>query len=498
MLPSATMDCLLVHVPKMLEWSPYFGWTSRIDFLSMGVLSIAEELDRHGLSCRVLHVGVEKQLDPAFSLIEYARRHQPRVVAFALHWHPQTWDVLEAARQLHEALPEIFIVLGGLTASCFSAEILDQHPAVSAVIRGEAEVPLRQLVAGAPLASVENLSWRDGASTRVNPQTFVSANADMDGWSFGAWHLVEHAQRCLDQAWRHLWDSRLRGRFAPPTEPTLYGAALGRGCVGTCTWCAGSYGAIRETTGRKKTAWRSGERVAATVQAARAAGAARIYTCFDPHPRREAEILGILEVLGSLEPKVKLDFECFGLPSPEVVRAFHQHLDPSSVLIVSPECASEDVRRRHRAFPFSNADLEATLTHMGQLGMRTDLYFILGLPGEDRAGIAATRDMQADLSARFPAVRRQFTWPLEMEPGAPWHREPERFGLTLRHRTLADFAEAHRQPDYRLGYDTATLAESEILALHDAWFLKVPPPVATALKGYLREFGAPPPLARRF
>ena len=492
------MDCLIAHIPKMLEWSPTFGWTSRILFMSMGTLSIAEELDRAGLSTRVLHLGVEKQLDPSFSLIEYVRQHQVRVVAFALHWHPQTFDVLEAARQLHAAEPGVFIVLGGLTATCFATEILASHPAVHAVIRGEAERPLRQLVEGTPLAEVENLSWRDGAILRDNPQTYLTSGADMDASTFGAWHLVEHAAQVLSQSWRHMWDARLRGRLAPPTEPTLFGAALGRGCLGTCTWCAGSYGPMRAATGRKKTAWRAAERVAETFEAARAAGAKRIYTCFDPHPRRADELLTLLDVLGALNPKVSLDFECFGLPSPELVRAFHANLDPSSTLIVSPECADEAVRKQHRAFPFSNADLYAMLEQMGQLGMRSDLYYILGLPGEDRAGIAATRDMQADLSRRFPAVRKQFTWPLEMEPGAPWHRDPARFGLTLRHSSLADFYEAHRQPNFSLGYDTAALKEAEILSLYHDWFLRVPEGVARALAGYHREFGAAPKFAREF
>lgn len=492
------MDCLIAHIPKMLEWSPTFGWTSRIDFMSMGTLALAEELDRAGLSCRVVHVGVEKQLDPSFSLTQYVRTHQVRVLALALHWHPQTYDVLEAARQLKAAEPGLFLVLGGLTATCFAAEILAEHPAVDAVIRGEAERPLRQLVEGQPLGAVENLSWRDGAEIRHNPVTFLTSGADMDALTFGAWHLVEHAAQCLSQSWRHLWDPRLRGRLAPPVEPTLFGAALGRGCLGTCTWCAGSYGAMRATTGRRKTAWRAAERVAETFEAARSAGAKRIYTCFDPHPRRAEQILTLLEVLGQLSPRVPLDFECFGLPSEQVVRAFHHNLDPSSTLIVSPECADEAARKRHRAFPFSNADLFATLTLMGQLGMKTDLYYIIGLPGEDRSGVAATRDLQDDLKARFTSVRRQFTWPLEMEPGAPWHRDPEAHGLTLRHRALADFYEAHRQPEFSLGYDTATLTEAEILSLYRDWFLRVPEGVARALAAYLREFGAPPPLARVF
>ncbi len=485
-------------MPKMLEWSRYFGWISRIDFLSMGTLSIAEEMDQAGLSVRVLHFGVEKRINPEFSLVQYVRQHRPRFLAFAMHWHPQTYDVLEAARAIKAAVPEVFVVIGGLTASRFAADVLKQYPCIDAVVCGEAERPMRILVAGDPLQSIENLYWRNGDQVVSNPQTFVTSGQDMDAYLFGSWHLVEHARECLSQDWRYIWDDDLRESMARKIEPTLFGAALGRGCVGTCTWCAGSYGSMRETTGRKKTAWRSAERVAETFEAARNAGAKRIYTCFDPHPRKEQEILTLLEVLGSLKDKIALDFECFGLPSPRVVDAFHAHLDPSSTLIVSPECANEEVRRQHRAFPFSNAELENTLDHMTRLGMHTDLYFVLGLPGEDVDGIRATKAMQDDLRARHPLIRTMFTWPLEMEPGAPWHREPDRFGLTLRHRDLTDFHRAHGARDFALGYDTATLSEREIMYYHDQWFMGIPDETKAALAAYLEEFGDSPKFARSY
>ena len=52
-------DCVLVHVPEMLEWSPLMGWSARVTFVSIGLLSIAEELVRGGRSTRIVHVGDE-------------------------------------------------------------------------------------------------------------------------------------------------------------------------------------------------------------------------------------------------------------------------------------------------------------------------------------------------------------------------------------------------------------------------------------------------------
>jgi radical SAM superfamily enzyme YgiQ (UPF0313 family) len=487
------LDVLLVHVPKLLERSPITGWGSRINFLSMGIFSIAEELTRQRLATRIVHLGVEKQLDRSFRLADYVRRHAVPVVAFALHWHPQSYDTIEAARQLKAAVPETRIVLGGLTASHFAREILETHRFIDAVICGEAERPLAQYVAaqrtGASLATVENLFWRDDAGEdtmiRAQPVTFVSNADDMNGWRFDAWDLLEHRETYLLQNWGNSWEPELAAQSSP-REATIFGAALGRGCMGTCTWCSGSFGPMKVLTGRKKTAWRSADRIAQTMDSMRSHGVRRIYTCFDPLPNRMREVLELFETLGRLSEKVVVDFETFGLPAPEMVEAFARHLHPSSHLIISPESSDEGLRDRHRAFPFSNADLEDRLGQMERLGVQSELYFIIGLPGETRATIEATASWQRDLKRRFPGIKSTFTCPLEMEPNSPWHLHPERFGLTLRHKTFADFHRAHGRDEFSLGYDLETLTEAEILGLHEQHFLPWPPPTVSRLRDFYR------------
>jgi hypothetical protein len=69
-----------------------------------------------------------------------------------------------------------------------------------------------------------------------------------------------------------------------------------------------------------------------------------------------------------------------------------------------------------------------------------------------------------------------------MEPNSPWFLHPERYGLTLRHRTLRDFYQAHRQPTMALGYDLPTLTEQELLSLHEDMFLPLSAEERAALR----------------
>ena len=462
------------------------GWAARVNFVSMGLLSIAEELVRYGHQTRIVHVGVEKLLNRNWSLIRYLRDSGTQVVAFALHWHPQTYDTLVLAKQVKEALPHLQVVLGGLTAGYFAKDILENFP-VDVVIRGEGERPLARLVEavknGKAFDDIPNISWRSNGQLKHNAQTFLTTGEDMDTWSFSGFSLMENADTYLRLDWRLPWEPELAAKRLNPT-PTIFGLAMGRGCLGTCTWCAGSYGTTKAATGRKKTAWRRAERIAETIAAARDQGVQRFYSCFDPHPKKTEELLHLFKLLGAMTPRVSLDFEAFSLPQPEVLEAFMDNLAPDSAMILSPETSNESLRKDHRAFPFSNQELEACLDRLEENNWPSLLYFIIGLPSETRADILETAAYQQMLKGRYSKISKIFTWPLEMEPNSPWFNEPERFNIRLRHRTLRDFYRAHRAPDFSLGYDSSHLREMEILALRNEHFMGVPSEKLQPIKAY--------------
>ena len=171
------MDCLFLHVPKSSNtYRPihHFLW---INFLPMGLLGLADLLERHGFSTQIVHEGVERMEDKTFSLLSYLREKTPRIVALDLHWHPQSYDVIETAKAIKAAFPHTYLVLGGFTASFFHEEILKNFDAVDGIIRGEGEKPLVELtraVAGGngDLFSVPNLSWRRKGRILINPLSY--------------------------------------------------------------------------------------------------------------------------------------------------------------------------------------------------------------------------------------------------------------------------------------------------------------------------------------
>lgn len=143
------------------------------------------------------------------------------------------------------------------------------------------------------------------------------------------------------------------------------------------------------------------------------------------------------------------------------------------MVIFSPETFREDVRQRHRGYPFSNAQLEESLTLLDSEKIRCVLYFTVGLPEESRDDIEQTARYQKMLQSKHPCIKEVWTFPLEMEPASPWFEEPATYGIKTSLRTITDFYDIHKKSRALLGYDTAHLRESEILLLYCKLFCNV-------------------------
>jgi radical SAM superfamily enzyme YgiQ (UPF0313 family) len=137
----ARIDCLFLHVPKLLNYYRPFHRFFWINFLPMGLLGLADLIHRQGVSTQILHMGVERIENRAFSILSYLKEKTPPIVLLDLHWQHQSFDVMETARAIKAAFPKITIFLGGFTASFFHEEIMKNFDAVDGVIRGEAEIP---------------------------------------------------------------------------------------------------------------------------------------------------------------------------------------------------------------------------------------------------------------------------------------------------------------------------------------------------------------------
>jgi radical SAM superfamily enzyme YgiQ (UPF0313 family) len=448
------VDCLFVHVPKFKNYYRPIGDYIFVNYMPMGVLALADLLVREGYATEVLHLGVEWIADRAFSLIDYIAKKRPRIVALSLHWHPQSYEVLEQARLIKKAFPEISIVLGGLTASFYHHEIMERFPWVDAVVRGEGEVPLLQLmkaiIQGGLLEQIPNLTWRQGGQVRENPLAYCASQEIMDGLCFTNFPLLKNYRTYIDWVLMPFFVkgfSKERNRLFFSLKTPLFDLMIGRGCPVNCTWCGGGRDAQRIIAGRRQVIFRDRERVMDSIREALRWGYETMHVCFDPYPHRPDYYLGLFSRIREERLKVEFFFESFGLPTRAFIDAFAQTFGPRSLVAISPESGSEEVRRRNKGYSYTNQELLDCLAYTREKGVQVDLFFGIGLAYEKEADLHETARLIARIRRQFPNVRGIRTFTIEMEPAAPWFLHPERFGVETDLRSFSDFYTYHKEED---------------------------------------------------
>ncbi len=446
------VDVLFLHVPKLINYYRPVNQFIWINFLPMGLLGLADLLQSCGISSQVVHLGVEWIEDHDFSILEYIREKAPRIVAMDLHWHHQSFDAMEHVKKIKAAFPQTYVLLGGFTASFFHEEIMKNFDGVDGIIRGEAEAPLLELASALlqgkdDLFSVPNLTWRRKGRILINPLSYIASEEELNRLSFTNFSLLKNYPtyiRYIGQPFYVKGVSKQKNFWMYSLKSPIYHLTVGRGCPFQCTWCGGGRSSLGTITGRKEVTFRSVERVLHSVREAISHGYETFHICFDPYPQRPHYFLDLFERLRQEKIKMECFFESFGLPTNDFIRSFKATFPgPKSLIALSPEVGSEQLRKIHKGHPYSNHALMEALDRLKAEGVFCDLFFTLGIPFEKEEDVQQTIRLQKVIRYRYPNVKGIRTFTVEMEPGSPWHLDPEEYGVKTSLHHFMDFYHYH-------------------------------------------------------
>ena len=447
-------DCLFIHVPHVSSHDSY-SCSFFVNIIAMGIFSMSNEIKKNGYNPQIFNLGVEKIKNPDFDIAEYIKEHNIKLVGMSLHWHYQTYDTLLVAKHIKEINPDTHIFLGGIMSSAFAEDILKDCSYIDMVIKGEGEKPVVELVKKIKnndydLSNIPNLYWKDkNQNIHKNGEIWFANEEELNSYSFDGLEFLKNYETYLK------FPMLYKNNFKESKKLDLDDAkeivcCLGRGCPGNCTWCGGGFNAIKEITGRNRITLRNPEIVANEfIEMKKKYDINLFYICYDPFPNNQEYLIKLFEIFGKEMPKkIRISFECFGLPTKEFVDAFAKNLERKSAIIISPEFGNEQMRFRHKAFSFTDNQLISCINYIVSKKVYLELFFS-ALPFEDEKSINATRKM---INAIMPRCKKDnitihYQPIVDVEPYSPWALEPEKYKITPKLVELRDYiknSKSHR------------------------------------------------------
>jgi len=406
--------------------------------MPMGVLAIADFIQRHGYTSRIVHLGLKKIKNPEFSLEDYIKSIDVKIIAVPLHWSGQSFNVIETIKQIKLIKPSVISVLGGFTASFFDQEIMSRFESIDFIIRGEGEMPLLKLVQELSkpkpcLAGVPNLVWRDGNKIIRNELRYVASKEDMDNLTFTNFGLLE--------------ESELYGRlgerqnlFSEKTMPTRksFCLCIGRGCATDCTFCGGSKFAQKLVNNRTIPVFRSPHKVLEDIVKLKSDNFDEIYIDFDPYPNGNY-FIELFRLIRKAKVDISCTLACWSLPKREFVDEFKRTFKRHSQLTISPETGSEKLRHFHRGYSYSNQELLNVLDYFYRKGVSSQIYFSYPLPYSRKGDIKATNNLVRQIEKTFGGYSRVLIHELSFDPASKLYCDPGKYKIISKRNSFLDY-----------------------------------------------------------
>ena len=465
-------DVLLIHPPAIYDFrkrtifpGAMGSSAEQIQFtkVSIGLLSIAEYLDRHGYKTVIDNLGYRMVCDREFDAEEHIRNSEARVYAIGLHWQQHSQGAIEIARLCKELHPNSLVVVGGLTSTRFNEEIIEKYKFVDAVIRGEAEKPfiefMKALDEYGEIKATPNLTYRnESGETIVTP--LMPPSESLDEYEFTRLDLVEPQSSI----------------FSEPIP--RWSLEVCRGCIYNCNICGGSAYTYKKYLGRKKPAFRSPKRIVDDIirlgeQGIRYAG---IYQ--DPRMGGEQYWKELMETIRDKRPAVeKITFDIFSPVDEEFVREVAT-LGKQVILYICPDSGSSCIRESLGRF-YTNDELLSSIQLCHRYHIPVVTFFSVGLAGETHNEIVETYDLWDKLRMLDQKAitkggfgRRDKTpvggpiiGPIFVDPGSPAYDSPEKYGYNLLFNNLEEYIEGLSKPAWHqwLNYETKLLDKSKLI-----------------------------------
>lgn len=469
-------DVLLIHPPAVYDFrrKPLFTGAlgpsvEGVQFtkVPIGMLSIAEYLDRHGFKVLLDNIGDRMVNIAGFDVEQHIRQSSAQIFAVGMHFQQHAQGAIEIARIIKQLHPHSLVVLGGLTATCFHREIIEKYPFVDGVVRAEAEKAMLAMVRGVEqhgrLTDTPNLTYRS-ASGEIRVTPLLPASENIDEFEYTRFDLLDPRK------------STFGGESCD-----RYSLEVCRGCIYNCTICGGSAYTYKKHLGMSKPAFRSPAKIVADMKRLNDMGIFFIGLFQDMRMGGKKYWQELLAAIAKEKPRFqRLSLDLLAPADEEFISAVAD-VGRGIILHFCPDSGCEAVRRQ-LGRNYSTSQLLDTIRLCHNYDLPVTNFFSVGLAGETEAEMQETwsvweqineielaafeQERFKDLESRVP-IGGSILGPIVIDPGSLAFEAPEKYGYKLLYKNLEEYIAALNQPSWHqwLNYETALRDKKTIVEM---------------------------------
>ncbi len=436
--------------------------TPIFEMYPLGFVSISQYLTKHGYDVRIINVAYKMLSDPDYDAEKEIKNLKASAFGIDLHWLPHAQGSLELARIVKKYHPQTPVIFGGLSSTYFHQELIT-YPQVDFVLRGDStEVPLLALLSalknGKNLCDIPNLTYKENGAIKINPTSWVPD--DINPFTLDYPHIIRSTIKHRD------FSGSIP--FYGWQEYPITAIFTCRGCSYHCGTCGGSQDTYRQFSHRQKPAYRDPELIVSDLLQISRYFKGPIFILGDIFQPGEEYAQKLLDLLKKQKVDNHIVLEFFDIPPLEYLDKITDSI-PHLNIQLSPETHDPEIRNTFGR-PYDNQRMEEMIEGILKRGCnKLDIFFMIGIPGQDSISVMETVDYIDYLLERFGKSKKLFPFisPLApfLDPGSNASENPEKYGYKLFCHTLEEHRKALLQPSWKqmLNYETKWMNRDQIV-----------------------------------
>ncbi len=445
-------------VSDVIPSSPVF------EMYPIGFMTISSHLEAAGFKTRIVNIAVQMLMSDKFDVEKRIKSLNAKVFAIDLHWMPHAHGAIELAKIVKKYHPDSLVEFGGLTSSYFHRELIER-PEIDLVMRGDTtEVPTVMLMEAISegkkdLSDIPNLTWKD-ADGKIHENGVTYSLESLDDIKFDYGTMIKCVMRNMDingaLPW-YGWD-----------KLPLTSVFTVRGCSINCAECGGSHYANGTVVCRKKPAFRSPEKLAEDMSIIQSYLDTPIFIVGDLRQQSMGYAERFLEACKQHRIKNHVVIELFNGATPEYFQKIDSVFEGGWSIEFSPDSHDEAVRMA-LGKGYTNEAIEKTIPAAFRNGCsRFDLFYMNGLPYQDRDSalysVQAAERLWGSVNKDDGLFIYNAPFAPFVDPGSRIFEEPDKWGYTLRARTLEDHRKLLDNPSWKhvLSYETKWMTRDDV------------------------------------